>query len=94
MCLNRILVTSLYSAVQAMPPGREPIGDRSARGGLTITEVAAGHVDILVPPHNKVLAERFDACLRAIQHQAWFDTVQITAMPASLALSCRGRLIR
>jgi thioesterase domain-containing protein/acyl carrier protein len=35
-----------------------------ASGGLTVLEVpAAGHADIVLPPHSKLLAEPFDACL-------------------------------
>ena len=36
-----------------------------ARGGLTVLEVPAGHLDIVLPPHSKLLAEHFDACLDA-----------------------------
>jgi amino acid adenylation domain-containing protein len=34
-----------------------------ACGGLTILEVPAGHVDMVLPPHSKLLAEHFDNCL-------------------------------
>jgi amino acid adenylation domain-containing protein len=34
-----------------------------ARGGLTVLEVPAGHMEMLEPPHSKLLAEHFDACL-------------------------------
>jgi thioesterase domain-containing protein len=34
-----------------------------ARGGLTVLEMSAGHDDIVLPPHSKILAEQFDACL-------------------------------
>jgi amino acid adenylation domain-containing protein len=34
-----------------------------ARGGLTVLEVPAGHMDMVFPPHSKLLAEYFDACL-------------------------------
>jgi thioesterase domain-containing protein/acyl carrier protein len=34
-----------------------------ASGGLTVLEVPAGHADIVLPPHSKLLAEYFDACL-------------------------------
>ena len=34
-----------------------------ARGGLTVLEVPAGHDDMVLPPHSKLLAEYFDACL-------------------------------
>jgi thioesterase domain-containing protein len=36
-----------------------------AGGGLTILEIPAGHHDMLVPPHSKLLAQHFDACLDA-----------------------------
>jgi thioesterase domain-containing protein len=36
-----------------------------ARGGLTVLEVPTGHNDMASPPHSKVLAEYFDACLDA-----------------------------
>ena len=35
------------------------------RGGLTVREVPAGHNDMVLPPHSKLLAEHFDACLDA-----------------------------
>jgi hypothetical protein len=34
-----------------------------ARGGLTVPEVRAEHGDMMLPPHSKLLAEYFDACL-------------------------------
>jgi amino acid adenylation domain-containing protein len=34
-----------------------------ARGGLTVLELPAGHDDMVLPPHSKLLAEYFDACL-------------------------------
>jgi amino acid adenylation domain-containing protein len=34
-----------------------------ARGGLTVLEVPAGHMEMIEPPHSKLLAEYFDACL-------------------------------
>ena len=34
-----------------------------ARGGLTIFEIPASHDDMVLPPHSKLLAEYFDACL-------------------------------
>jgi len=34
-----------------------------ARGGLTVLEVPAEHNDMASPPHSKLLAEHFDACL-------------------------------
>jgi amino acid adenylation domain-containing protein len=34
-----------------------------ARGGLTLFELSAGHDDMVLPPHSKLLAEYFDACL-------------------------------
>jgi thioesterase domain-containing protein len=36
-----------------------------AGGGLTVLEVPAGHVDMLFPPHSKILAGYFDARLAA-----------------------------
>jgi amino acid adenylation domain-containing protein len=36
-----------------------------ARGGLTVLEVPAGHIDMIFPPYSKLLAEQFDACLDA-----------------------------
>jgi thioesterase domain-containing protein len=36
-----------------------------ARGGLTVLEVPAGHMDMVLPPYSKLLAEHFDACLDA-----------------------------
>jgi thioesterase domain-containing protein len=36
-----------------------------ARGGLTVLEVPAGHFDMAMPPHSKILAEQFDTCLDA-----------------------------
>jgi acyl-CoA synthetase (AMP-forming)/AMP-acid ligase II/thioesterase domain-containing protein/acyl carrier protein len=36
-----------------------------ARGGLTVLEIPAGHDDMVLPPHSKLLAEYFDACLDA-----------------------------
>jgi len=36
-----------------------------ARGGLTVVEVPAEHYNMVLPPHSKVLAEHFDACLSA-----------------------------
>jgi thioesterase domain-containing protein len=36
-----------------------------ARGGLTVLEVPAGHNDMVLPPHCKLVAEHFDACLDA-----------------------------
>jgi amino acid adenylation domain-containing protein len=36
-----------------------------ARGGLTVLEVPAGHNSMVFPPHSKLLAEHFDACLDA-----------------------------
>ncbi len=36
-----------------------------AHGGLTVLEVPAGHGDMASPPHSKLLAEHFDACLDA-----------------------------
>jgi thioesterase domain-containing protein len=36
-----------------------------ARGGLTVLEVPASHGDMASPPHSKLLAEHFDACLNA-----------------------------
>jgi thioesterase domain-containing protein len=37
-----------------------------ARGGLTVLEVPAGHIDMILPPHSKLLAEHFDACLELV----------------------------
>jgi len=34
-----------------------------ARGGLTVLEVPAGHMEMIEPPHSRLLAEHFDACL-------------------------------
>ena len=34
-----------------------------ARGGLTVLEVPASHDDMVLPPHSKLLAKYFDACL-------------------------------
>jgi long-chain acyl-CoA synthetase len=34
-----------------------------ARDGLTILEVPAGHVDMVLPPNSKILAKHFDECL-------------------------------
>jgi amino acid adenylation domain-containing protein len=36
-----------------------------ACGGLTVLEVPAGHSDMMFPPHSKLLAKHFDACLDA-----------------------------
>jgi thioesterase domain-containing protein len=36
-----------------------------AGGGLTIFEVPAGHHDMILPPHSKILAAHFDASLDA-----------------------------
>jgi thioesterase domain-containing protein len=36
-----------------------------ALGGLTVLEVPAGHDELIHPPHSKLLAEYFDACLDA-----------------------------
>ncbi len=36
-----------------------------AHGGLIVLEVPAGHGDMASPPHSKLLAEHFDACLNA-----------------------------
>jgi hypothetical protein len=36
-----------------------------ACGGLTVLEVPAGHDAMASPPHNKLLAQYFDACLDA-----------------------------
>ena len=36
-----------------------------ARGKLMIYEVPAGHFDMAMPPHSKILAEQFDICLDA-----------------------------
>jgi thioesterase domain-containing protein len=36
-----------------------------ARGGLTVLEVPAAHNDMVLPPHSKLLAGHFDACLDA-----------------------------
>jgi acyl-coenzyme A synthetase/AMP-(fatty) acid ligase/thioesterase domain-containing protein/acyl carrier protein len=36
-----------------------------ARGGLMVLEVPAGHAPMMFPPHSKLLAEYFDACLAA-----------------------------
>jgi thioesterase domain-containing protein len=36
-----------------------------AHGGLTVLEMPADHFDMAMPPHNKLLAEHFDACLDA-----------------------------
>jgi amino acid adenylation domain-containing protein len=36
---------------------------RLAGGGLTVLEVSACHGDLVLPPHSKLLAEYFDACL-------------------------------
>jgi thioesterase domain-containing protein len=41
-----------------------------ARGGLTVLEVPAGHIDMISPPHCKLLAEHFDACLDAIMRHS------------------------
>jgi thioesterase domain-containing protein len=38
-----------------------------ARGGLTVFEVPAGHYEMIQPPHSKLLAEHFDACLDAAE---------------------------
>ena len=40
-----------------------------ACGGLTILEVPAGHSDMLLPPHSKLLAEYFDSCLDAAMRE-------------------------
>jgi amino acid adenylation domain-containing protein len=37
-----------------------------ALGGLTVLEVPAGHNDMILPPHSKLLAEHFDARLGPI----------------------------
>jgi len=34
-----------------------------ARGGLTVLEMPADHDNMVLPPHSKLLAEYFDACL-------------------------------
>jgi thioesterase domain-containing protein len=36
-----------------------------ARSGLTVLEVPAEHHEMVLPPHSKLLAEHFDACLDA-----------------------------
>jgi amino acid adenylation domain-containing protein len=36
-----------------------------AHGGLTVLEVPSQHLDMMSPPHSKLLAEHFDACLDA-----------------------------
>jgi amino acid adenylation domain-containing protein len=36
-----------------------------AGGGLTVLEVPAGHFEMALPPHSKILARHFDACLKA-----------------------------
>jgi amino acid adenylation domain-containing protein len=40
-----------------------------AGGGLTVLEVPAGHVEMVLPPHSKVLAEHFDDCLDATENE-------------------------
>ena len=37
-----------------------------AGGKLVIYEVPAGHFDMAMPPHSKILAEQFDTCLDAV----------------------------
>jgi len=37
-----------------------------ARRGLTVLEVPAGHDDMILAPHSKILARHFDSCLAAI----------------------------
>jgi acyl-CoA synthetase (AMP-forming)/AMP-acid ligase II/thioesterase domain-containing protein/acyl carrier protein len=39
-----------------------------ARGGVTVLEVPAAHLDMVLPPHSKLLSEYFDACLDATVH--------------------------
>jgi thioesterase domain-containing protein/acyl carrier protein len=39
-----------------------------ALGGLTVFEVPAGHSEMIQPPHSKLVAEYFDACLDAAVH--------------------------
>jgi acyl-CoA synthetase (AMP-forming)/AMP-acid ligase II/thioesterase domain-containing protein/acyl carrier protein len=39
-----------------------------ARGGLTVLEVPAAHLDMMSPPHSKRLAQHFDACLDTTPH--------------------------
>jgi acetoacetyl-CoA synthetase len=39
-----------------------------ARGGLTVLEIPASHEDMVQPPHSKLLAEYFDACLDTAVH--------------------------
>jgi thioesterase domain-containing protein len=34
-----------------------------ALGGLTVTEIPAGHVEIVRPPYSALLAEGFDVCI-------------------------------
>jgi thioesterase domain-containing protein/acyl carrier protein len=41
-----------------------------ARGGLTVLEVPAGHIDMILAPHSKLLAEYFDACLELVSDRA------------------------
>ncbi len=36
-----------------------------AHGGLTVIEVPAGHSDMVLPPHSRLLAKHFDTCLGA-----------------------------
>ena len=50
-----------------------------ARGGLTVREVPAGHDDMVLPPHSKLLAEYFDACLDATERR---DCTQKSAYSA------------
>ena len=60
--LSPILVTSRCSA-----PGnseRQHALGSGRRGGLTVLEVPAGHDDMALPPHSKLLAEYFDALPR------------------------------
>jgi len=41
-----------------------------ARGGLTVLEVPASHDDMVLPPHSKLLAEHFDACLNSTENKS------------------------
>ena len=49
--------------IDRLPRLLEYVGDRLPGGGLTVLEVPAGHDHMASPPHSKLLAEYFNACL-------------------------------
>jgi amino acid adenylation domain-containing protein len=78
LCYDRICMQAIRDYVPKPYPGHVTMfssagnSDRQradwgslASGGLTVLELPAGHDDMVLSPHSKLLAEHIDACLLA-----------------------------